>query len=71
MQELTVIDDPAAAGVSLDPIRARLLAALTEPGSATTLAAVVGLTRQKVNSTCARWSSTGSWSSWRNAGAAT
>lgn len=49
MQELTVIDDPAAAGVSLDPIRARLLAALAEPGSATTLAAVVGLTRQKVN----------------------
>lgn len=49
MQELTVIDDPAAAGVSLDPIRARLLAALVEPGSATTLAAAVGLTRQKVN----------------------
>lgn len=49
MQELTVIDDPATAGVSLDPIRARLLAALAEPGSATTLAAIVGLTRQKVN----------------------
>lgn len=49
MHELTVIDDPAAAGVSLDPIRSRLLAALVEPGSATTLAAVVGLTRQKVN----------------------
>ena len=49
MQELAVIDDPAAAGVSLDPVRARLLAALAEPGSATTLAAVVGLTRQKVN----------------------
>ncbi|QJY50565.1 ArsR/SmtB family transcription factor [Pseudonocardia broussonetiae] len=46
---MTVIDDPAAAGVSLDPIRARLLAALVEPGSATTLAATVGLTRQKVN----------------------
>lgn len=49
MQELSVIDDPATAGVSLDPIRARLLAALAEPGSATTLAAAVGLTRQKVN----------------------
>lgn len=49
MQELTVIDDPAAAGVSLDPIRARLLAALVEPGSASTLATAVGLTRQKVN----------------------
>lgn len=48
-EELTVIDDPAAAGVSLDPIRARLLAALVEPGSATSLAATVGLTRQKVN----------------------
>jgi DNA-binding transcriptional ArsR family regulator len=49
MQDLAVIEDPAAAGVSLDPIRARLLAALAEPGSATTLAAQVGLTRQKVN----------------------
>ncbi len=49
MLELTVIDDPAAASVSLDPIRARLLAELVEPGSATTLAATVGLTRQKVN----------------------
>ncbi|WP_232667562.1 ArsR/SmtB family transcription factor [Pseudonocardia sp. TRM90224] len=49
MQELTVIADPAAAGVSLDPIRARLLAELVEPGSASTLAAKVGLARQKVN----------------------
>jgi len=49
MHEGTVIDAPAAAGVSLDPVRARLLAALAEPGSATTLAAQVGLTRQKVN----------------------
>jgi DNA-binding transcriptional ArsR family regulator len=49
MQDVAVIDDPAAAGVSLDPIRARLLAALATPGSATTLAAEVGLTRQKVN----------------------
>nr|WP_322751192.1 MULTISPECIES: helix-turn-helix domain-containing protein [unclassified Frankia] len=32
-----------------DPVRARLLAALAEPGSATTLAAQTGLTRQKVN----------------------
>lgn len=44
-----MIDDPAAAGVSLDPIRARLLAELAEPGSATSLAARVGLSRQKVN----------------------
>jgi DNA-binding transcriptional ArsR family regulator len=49
VQELSVIDDPAAAGVSLDPIRARLLAELAEPGSASSLAAKVGLARQKVN----------------------
>ena len=49
MLDVAVIDDPAAAGVSLDPVRARLLAALAQPGSATTLAAQVGLTRQKVN----------------------
>jgi DNA-binding transcriptional ArsR family regulator len=49
MLEVTVIDDPAAAEVSLDPIRASLLAELAEPASASTLAAKVGLTRQKVN----------------------
>jgi DNA-binding transcriptional ArsR family regulator len=49
MIAVTVIDDPAAAEASLDPIRARLLAELAQPGSASTLAAKVGLTRQKVN----------------------
>ena len=49
VQELTVIDDPAAAGVSLDPVRARLLAELVEPGSASSLAGKVGLARQKIN----------------------
>ncbi len=49
MHEVTVIDGPAAAVASLDPIRARLLAKLAEPGSASTLAARVGLTRQKAN----------------------
>jgi DNA-binding transcriptional ArsR family regulator len=49
MFEVTVIEDPAAAESSLDPMRARLLAELAEPGSATTLAARVGLPRQKVN----------------------
>ncbi|WP_440100252.1 ArsR/SmtB family transcription factor [Streptosporangium sp. H16] len=49
MQEIAVIEDPAAAEASLDPIRARLLAELSEPGSATMLAAKVGLPRQKVN----------------------
>ncbi len=49
MFDIAVIEDPAAAEVSLDPIRVRLLAALAEPGSATTLAGKVGLPRQKVN----------------------
>jgi DNA-binding transcriptional ArsR family regulator len=50
MHDVTVIEDPGAAEASLDPIRARLLAALAEPGSASTLAArVEGLPRQKAN----------------------
>lgn len=49
MHDVAVIEDPAAAEVSLDPIRGRLLAELAEPGSATTLARRVGLPRQKVN----------------------
>src|SRR4051795_3717713 len=49
MHDVTVIERPAAAEASLDPTRARLLAELAEPGSATTLAARVGLTRQKAN----------------------
>lgn len=49
MLDVAVIDDAAAAEMSLDPMRARLLAELAEPGSATTLATRVGLPRQKVN----------------------
>jgi DNA-binding transcriptional ArsR family regulator len=49
MFDVAVIEDPAAAEVSLDPMRSRLLAELAEPGSATTLANRVGLPRQKVN----------------------
>ena len=49
MFEVTVIEDPAAAEASLDPVRARLLAELVEPGSASALAARLGLPRQKVN----------------------
>ena len=49
MIEVTVIEDPAAAEASLDPVRSRLLAALAEPESASTLAAKLGLARQKVN----------------------
>jgi DNA-binding transcriptional ArsR family regulator len=49
MIDVAVIDDPATAAVSLDPIRTRLLAELSEPGSASTLGARLGLARQKVN----------------------
>ncbi|MEV8615771.1 winged helix-turn-helix domain-containing protein [Amycolatopsis sp. NPDC051373] len=49
MRDVEVIEDPAAAAAALDPVRARLLAALAEPASAASLAARVGLTRQKVN----------------------
>ena len=49
MLDVAVIDDPAAAEVSLDPMRARLLAALAEPGSATSLGTRTGLTRQQAN----------------------
>jgi len=49
MLDLDVLDDPAAAAVVLDPIKSRLLAELVVPGSAASLAARVGLTRQKVN----------------------
>jgi DNA-binding transcriptional ArsR family regulator len=49
MDDVAVIEDPAAAEVSLDPIRSRLLAELAVASSATMLAARVGLPRQKVN----------------------
>ena len=49
MLDVAVIEDPAVAEISLDPMRARLLAELVEPASATALAARVGLARQKVN----------------------
>src|SRR2546430_11331298 len=38
MFSVAVTEDPAAAEVSLDPVRARLLAELAEPASATMLA---------------------------------
>ena len=44
-----MLADAAAVEVALDPIRASILDALTEPGSAATIAAAVGSTRQKVN----------------------
>ena len=49
MLDVDVIEDPAAAVVALDPVRARLLAELAEPASAAALAGRVGLTRQKIN----------------------
>src|SRR5207253_6847855 len=47
--EIHVIDNPAAATVALGPMRSRLLSELVVPASAATLAARVGLARQKVN----------------------
>lgn len=49
MLDVTVIENAAAAEASLDPVRSRLLAELATPGSATTLALKVGLSRQQVN----------------------
>jgi DNA-binding transcriptional ArsR family regulator len=50
VRQVDVIEDPAAAVVALDPVRARLLGELRdEPASAATLAARIGLPRQKVN----------------------
>ncbi|MGH9214104.1 MAG: winged helix-turn-helix domain-containing protein [Acidimicrobiales bacterium] len=49
MRDVEVIEDPAAAAVALDPVRARLLAELVEPSSAGALALRVGIARQKVN----------------------
>ena len=49
MRDVEVIDDPAAAVAALEPVRARLLAELARPGSASTLAGRVGPTRQRVN----------------------
>jgi DNA-binding transcriptional ArsR family regulator len=47
--DLEVIDDPVVASVVLDPVRARVLAELADPGSASTVAVALGEPRQKVN----------------------
>jgi DNA-binding transcriptional ArsR family regulator len=49
MQDVEVIDDPAAAAVALEPARSRLLAELAQPASAAALAERLGIARQKVN----------------------
>jgi DNA-binding transcriptional ArsR family regulator len=47
--DLDVISDPAVALVVLEPVRARVLASLAKPGSASTVAAALSEPRQKVN----------------------
>lgn len=49
MLDVEVIDDPAVATVALEPVRSRLLAELSAPASAATLAARLGIPRQKLN----------------------
>jgi DNA-binding transcriptional ArsR family regulator len=49
MLDVEVIDDPAVATVALEPVRSRLLAELSAPASAATLAARLGIPRQKIN----------------------
>lgn len=49
MLEVEVIEGAAAATLTLDPIKARILEHLREPGSAASLAGPLGLPRQKVN----------------------
>jgi hypothetical protein len=49
MLDVEVIDDPSVATVALEPVRSRLLSELAEPASAATLAARLGIPRQKLN----------------------
>lgn len=49
MLDVEVIEDPAAAAMAVDPVKTRLLAELTEPASAATLAGRLGIPRQKIN----------------------
>ena len=49
MTALRFINDPDQLAGALSPIRRRILAALTDPTSATELAPALGLTRQKIN----------------------
>lgn len=49
MLDVAVIENAASAAIALDPIRNRLLSELAEPASASTLAARLGIGRQKVN----------------------
>jgi DNA-binding transcriptional ArsR family regulator len=49
MLDVEVIEDPAVAAIAVEPVKSQILAALAEPASAATLAARLGLPRQKVN----------------------
>lgn len=49
VDDVRVLADPAAVELALDPIRMAILDALTEPGSASAVAAALGLTRQQAN----------------------
>ncbi|MEO3842585.1 MULTISPECIES: helix-turn-helix domain-containing protein [unclassified Streptomyces] len=49
MEDIDVIADPASAAAALDPVRARLLAELRAPASASALASRLGVPRQRVN----------------------
>lgn len=49
MEDVQVIETPAAAAVALEPVRSRILAELAQPASAAGLASRLGLPRQKVN----------------------
>lgn len=49
MDDVAIIDTAEAATALLGPLRARVLAALTEPGSASSVAELLGAPRQKVN----------------------
>jgi DNA-binding transcriptional ArsR family regulator len=50
VHDVEVIEDPRAAAVALEPVRARLLGELaTAPASAATVASKLGIPRQKVN----------------------
>lgn len=49
MLELEVIERPEAATMVMDPVKRRILAHLSQPASAASLASRLGLSRQKVN----------------------
>lgn len=49
MDDLVVLDDPEVAITVLQPMRASVLAALRTPGSATSVAAQLGVPRQRAN----------------------